>query len=46
MGAHIITLLFPKRELAIGERSKPMFPTIKVPQVGVAIGGAAEASST
>jgi hypothetical protein len=42
----MITLLFPKRELAIGERSKPMFPTIKVPQIGVAIGGAAEASST
>ena len=28
MGAQISPLLFPEREPAIGERSKPMFPTI------------------
>ena len=46
MHAHLIALLFPKRELAIGNAAVPMLTAIEVPKVEITTGAAADTTGT
>ena len=44
MDTHLIALLFPKRELAIGNAAVPMLAAIEMPKVEITTGAAANAA--
>jgi hypothetical protein len=46
MNTHLIALLFPKRELAIGNAAVPMLTSIEVPKVEITTGAATKTTGT
>ena len=44
MNTHLIALLFPQRELAIGDAAVPMLTAIEVPEVEITPGTTANAT--
>ena len=46
MNTHLIALLFPKRELAIGNAAVPMLTAIEVPKIEITTGATTKTTGT